>query len=246
MENWVITDCGKIIDIDGINGLQWRYVSKNPITRERINKFDIDESKFNTKTPCLEDVDNAIAEQYPNIVLEQGKYADWYLLNNLDYSPNKIKINSEEFALNIPNTAWKRLNVNSEVINTINYKKMFAELEYYNNTKIVKPLTNDLYLVAFYDIWCVFYRFKKIRGSVVVDSCLMRNNYSYCKDIIAMTYAKNIIKKDFIFSSVSGKNSYSMMSANLKLTKGWLETGYVIHVGKERFIPNHFEKEKMA
>ena len=61
-----------------------------------------------------------------------------------------------------------------------------------------------------------------------------------------MTYAKNIIKKDFIFSSVSGKNSYSMMSANLKLTKGWLETGYVIHVGKERFIPNHFEKEKMA
>lgn len=246
MENWVITDCGKIIDIDGINGLQWRHVSRNRKTRERINKFDIDESKFNRKTPSLEDVDNAIAEQYPNIILEQGEYASWYLLNNLDYSPTKIKINSEEFSLNIPNTAWKRLNVDSEVINTIDYRKMFRELEYYNNTRIVKPLTNDLYFVAFYDIWCVFYRFKKINGNVVVDSFLMRNNYSYCKDIVSMTYAENIIKKDFIFSSVSGKDSYSMMSAKLKITKGWLETGYVIQIRKERFIPNHFKKEKMA
>ena len=62
----------------------------------------------------------------------------------------------------------------------------------------------------------------------------MRNNYSYCRDIVAMTYAKNIIKKDYIFSSINGKNSLSIMFCNLNLRYGWLEARNLKRINKNK------------
>lgn len=246
MENWVITDCGKVIDIDGVNGLNWNYILDNVFTRERISRFNIDKSKFNRKYPTLESVDNAIAEQYPAMMLESGVYADWYVLNRVEYSPNKIKIESEEFKLNVPNSAWMKLDVSEELLNTVDYESLLKDLEYYNKKQLVKPLTNDLYLIAFYDIWCILYRFKKIRGNVKVEACLLRNNYSNCKNIRAMTYAKNILKKEFIFSSMTGKKSYSLMSASLMVSKGWLELGHLFTVNRDKMIKsnNYYQQNR--
>jgi hypothetical protein len=236
MENWVITDCGKIIDMDGLNGLSWRNLIKNSKVRNRISTFKIPQNKFNFKTPTLESVDNAIAEQYPNLMLETGTYANWYILNHIDYTPDRIKINEESLKISIPNSAWKDLKVNYKLLESINYNKMEKELQYYNKSNSVKPLNNDLYLVAFYDIWCVFYRLKKINGTIKLSSCLMRNNYSYCKNIVSMTYAKNILKKEFIFSGVIGKENNSLIRANLKLSKGWLETGSLISINRSQMM----------
>ena len=244
MENWVITDCGKLIDIDGENGLNWNYIRNNDNTKNRIFRFGIKEEKFNRKHPTLEAVDNAIAEQYPTMMLEGGIYADWYVLNKIEYSPNKIKIEQEEFKLNIPNSVWSKLDISESLINTVDYQSLLNDLEYYNQKQLVKPLTNDLYLVAFYDIWCVFYRFKKVRGIVKIDACLLRNNYSNCKNVKAMTYAKNIIKKEFIFSGINRKDSYSLMNASLMITKGWLETGNLLSVNRDKMIKRNMNNRR--
>tara|TARA_B100000073_G_scaffold346469_1_gene357956 strand:- start:2452 stop:3192 length:741 start_codon:yes stop_codon:yes gene_type:complete len=235
MENWIITDCGKIIDIAGEKGLSWRHIVKNYKVNRRISKFNIDESKFNKKIPTHSDVENAIFEQLPTLIFESGYEAEWYVLDNIEYSSSSIKIKKEEIKLNIPNNIWNRLNYENSKINVVNYMALLDELNYFNkSSQKVTSLTNDLYLVAFYDIWCVFYRIKKIKGNVKIDYCIMRNNYSYCRDIVAMTYAKNIIKKDYIFSSINGKNSLSIMFGNLNLRYGWLEARNLKRINKNK------------
>lgn len=228
MQNWVLTGCGKQVSFvdDGLMPMYWNQAQDSEEIYNLSQKLNMNQERFNARTPSVGDVEDAIVSQLPIYLIEKSDNPI-YIIENANYTNSALFANCNSIQLKLPEGCWESVNVEDKYIESIGYlANSHRTGEYYNvDDEKIQLANNDVFLMTFYKEWLVFYRvYKTKENNHKLLAAVMKNSNSLCKDLQEMTYNEKTMYIEHKYRTVTSKNSNVVILGEMKIRNGWLES----------------------